>query len=90
MLLLEEGMAERSSDYTRDTVLGLTAIADAQLDQRDLDGAVSITRRAVELVTAVDSSQVGDQLRAFGQRLPAGEPATAEFCGCLDTLPSPA
>ncbi|WP_433380039.1 helix-turn-helix domain-containing protein [Streptosporangium sp. CA-115845] len=84
--LLEEGMAGRGIDYTRDTVLGLTAIADAQLDQDDLDGALDTARRAVELVTDVDSSRVADQLNAFAQRLPAGEVQAEEFRACLDAL----
>lgn len=87
--LLEEGMAGRGIDYTRDTVLGLTAIADAQFDQDDLDGAVYTARRAVELVTGVDSSRVADQLHAFAQRLPAGEPLAEEFRTYLGILPSP-
>ncbi|WP_370026352.1 hypothetical protein [Planotetraspora sp. GP83] len=84
--LLEEGMADRTSDYNRDIVLGLAAIADAQLDQRDLDGAIDTASRAVELVAEVDSSRVADQLRAFARRLPAKKPAAEEFRGHLDTL----
>ncbi|MFF3441792.1 hypothetical protein [Streptosporangium sp. NPDC002721] len=87
--LLEDGMAERGIDYTRDTVLGLTAIADAQLGQHDVDGALETARRAVDLVTDVESSRVVDQLNAFAQRLPAEEAQVQEFRACLDGLPSP-
>ncbi|MFI9591178.1 helix-turn-helix transcriptional regulator [Nonomuraea sp. NPDC052265] len=86
--LLEGGMAERGSDYTRDAVLGLTTVADAQFDQDDLDGAVDTARRAIELVTGVDSSRVIDHLHAFAQRLPVGEPVAEEFRACLNALPS--
>ncbi|MEV6982960.1 hypothetical protein AB0M95_17085 [Sphaerisporangium sp. NPDC051017] len=86
--LLEQGMTERSEDYARDSVLGLAAIADAQLDQHDLHGALETAYRAVELVTDVDSGRVTDQLHAFARRLPSKEPAAEDFRAYLDNLPS--
>ncbi|GIH73492.1 hypothetical protein Mth01_57450 [Sphaerimonospora thailandensis] len=83
--LLEEGMAERSADYARDTALGLAAIAEAQLDQRDLDGAIDTARRAAETASGLDSTRVIDRLQAFGRRLPARAPAE-EFRSYLSTF----
>ncbi|TMR92691.1 hypothetical protein [Nonomuraea basaltis] len=84
--MLEEGMAERTEDYARDTALGMAAIADAQLSRRDLDGALDTARRAAELVSRIGSSRVVDQLRAFAGKLPAGEPEAEEFRHYLDSL----
>ncbi|MFI6883905.1 helix-turn-helix domain-containing protein [Streptosporangium canum] len=84
--LLEEGMAERSTDYARDTALGLAAIADAQLDQHDLDGAIATARRAAEAVGGLDSTRVLDRLQAFSRRLPPHERIAEEFRRYLETV----
>ncbi|MGI5292684.1 helix-turn-helix domain-containing protein [Nonomuraea polychroma] len=84
--LLEEGMAERSADYARDTALGLAAIAEAQLDQHDVDGAIETARRAAETASGLDSSRVLDRLKAFGCHLPTRAPAAEEFRSYLGTV----
>ncbi|GAA0954773.1 hypothetical protein [Nonomuraea longicatena] len=87
--LLEEGQAGRSLDYARDTALGLTAIAGAQLEQGEIDGALENAGRAADLMATVDSSRVSDLLRSFSQRLPYG-PARAAFHTRLEILaPAP-
>ncbi|SDI49795.1 hypothetical protein SAMN05421505_1605 [Sinosporangium album] len=83
--LLEEGQAGRSLDYTRDTALGLTAIASAQAEQGDLNGALENAGRAADLMATVDSSRVTDLLQSFSRRLPHGPVQTA-FQARLETL----
>jgi hypothetical protein len=83
--LLEEGQAGRSLDYTRDTALGLTAIAGAQLEQGEIDGALDNAGRAADLMATVDSSRVTDVLQSFSQRLPHG-PVQAAFHARLQSL----
>ncbi|GAA0940103.1 hypothetical protein GCM10009560_51260 [Nonomuraea longicatena] len=70
--LFEEGQAGRSLDYAHDTALGLTAIAGAQLEQGEIDGALENAGRAADLMATADFSRVADLLRAFFQSLPYG------------------
>ncbi|MFC4895228.1 helix-turn-helix domain-containing protein [Streptosporangium amethystogenes subsp. fukuiense] len=86
--LLEQGIADRGGDYTRDAVLGLAAVAAAELDQGDLGSALDTARRAADLLPGVESSRAADQLRAFAGRLPDGEPTAKEFRTYLESLPA--
>jgi hypothetical protein len=76
---MEDGMAERTADYSRDMVLGMAAIANALLDQDDVDAAVIAAQRAAEIAPAVESNRASDGLRAFAARLPSNNPMAAEL-----------
>ncbi|MFI0421906.1 hypothetical protein [Spongiactinospora sp. 9N601] len=71
--LISDGMAERTSDYERDRVLGWTAIALARLDQGEVDGALTAGRQAAAAAASIDSSRVLDEMDAFTSRLPGKE-----------------